>query len=351
MTACLKEDDICCANRTRVPTSEDSLERRHQLVPAMGGNETDEDVAYSFNLKPWNNKPHTTAVAAATTGSSGSRQPPPLPSNACRLTALPMELQLDILSHVDLRGLIQLRRTSRLYRAVIITRDYLVRRFAAGSDGNDPLKYCCSQCLTMPPVDFLLRALNRSSGSDDMSSLETLCHRCWRPRLGPPSDERRGGDPHSVDGHWPLPICPFCGWPLTGSQPHHSGCDTRRFCLKVVWYVLGLAQFVGGVFGAVAGWSVYEGDPRIKIPCSVSNFLVISLVLYEFTCLPATCVFELSDKLRLAHNILDNRDLEARLRERVVQVAGCPRVRPGRPLATARDSQRPMGMRPVLPRV
>ncbi|KAK7917269.1 hypothetical protein PG985_010877 [Apiospora marii] len=258
----------------------------------MGGNKLDEDAAYSFNLKPWNNKPHTTAVAAATTSNSGSsRRASPLPSNASRLTSLPMELQLEILSYVDLRGLIQLRRTSRLYRSVI-TRDYLVRRFAADSNGNGngPLKYCCSQCLTMPPVEFLLLALNHSgegsgSGSNNAMSLssETLCHRCWRPRLGPPSDERRGGgDPHSIDGQWPLAICPFCGWPMAGSRSHHPGCYTRRFCLLVVWFVLGLAQFAVGVFGAVASWSVYEDDPRIKIPSSVStSFLLFPWGIYN----------------------------------------------------------------------
>lgn len=41
-----------------------------------------------------------------------------------------MELQLEVLSHIDLPGLIQLRRTSRLYRSIIITRDYLEPRFA-----------------------------------------------------------------------------------------------------------------------------------------------------------------------------------------------------------------------------
>ncbi|KAK8102633.1 hypothetical protein PG984_015779 [Apiospora sp. TS-2023a] len=241
----------------------------------MGGNEADEDVAYSLNPKPWNKKAHTTKVASATTNSRSSS----------RLTALPMELQLEILSYVDVPGLLQLRRTSRLYRSVIITREYLVRRFAVGGDA--PLKYCCLQCLTMPPVRFLLLAkdtrFNSSSSSIISCAEETLCHRCWRPRLGPPSDERRGGRDHmySVDGRWPLGICSFCGWPLTGpDQPlRHPSCRARRLWLQVGWFVLGLVQFAGGSFGAVAGWSVYEDDLRIKIPSSINfGLLWISLI-------------------------------------------------------------------------
>ncbi|KAK8073619.1 hypothetical protein PG994_004518 [Apiospora phragmitis] len=111
----------------------------------MGDTNVEKGTTYSLKPKPRSNRAHT---AITTTPSTGG---PPL--SAFRLTALPTKLQLEILSHVDLGGLVQLCRTSRESREgassvafpsmVQPTRPVAVQ-----------LALCTagSPCLNMPPV-------------------------------------------------------------------------------------------------------------------------------------------------------------------------------------------------------
>lgn len=198
-----------------------------------------------------------------------------------------MELQLEILDYVDLPGLIQLRRTSRLYRSVLITRGYLERRFlVAGGISSSPLRFCCSQCMTMQPTSFLLTLPHNHLGYGDgrydieNETIEggwwnTVCHRCWRSRLPSPSKRLAAGRVgmilHEAGIVSSLGICNFCGWPCRQIPRLHKKCDAPRFWLRLVWFVLGVVQFTAGIVGGAAAWAVYGGDPRIKIPSTVSS--------------------------------------------------------------------------------
>ncbi|KAK8005411.1 hypothetical protein PG990_011448 [Apiospora arundinis] len=291
----------------------------------MDDNDREEGTS-SYSLKPWFQQHHkaskasrsnddaqaavvaagatttttttTTMIRTRTSSHSSSIAVPPPPY--IYMTSLPMELQLEILSHVDLPGLVQLRRTSRLYRSVLITRGYLVRRFfipgdRAGIYSISSLKYCCSHCLTMPPASRLLvppRDVNDIPDDIDNDNLEelhgwwswdTLCYRCWRKRLAPPSKCRAGQVLYQVENGFSLYICQFCGWPIRKYTPMHKGCDTRRFWMRFVWFLLGVVQFAAGVFGAIAAWGVYEDDPRIKIPSSINfGLLFVSWITVGF---------------------------------------------------------------------
>ncbi|KAK7946777.1 uncharacterized protein PG986_011098 [Apiospora aurea] len=244
---------------------------------------------YNFELEPWKAKPHEPNAAAF------------------RLTALPMELQLEVIDHVDLRGLVALRRTYRLFRFSVITRGYLLRRFTSIDSGNGGvtripamdtrLKYCCSQCLIMPGADLLLLEAEvgyRADGEQSSSphplegvvigggeqhrssndyGWKTLCHRCWRPRL-----RHDGPKPIDLNSRWEVPTCILCGWPCPAcyQRPRvHPACRARRRWLKAAWFLLGLVQFVFGCFGAVASWSVYRDDPRSLVPASINFGLLL----------------------------------------------------------------------------
>ncbi|KAK8024274.1 hypothetical protein PG993_012340 [Apiospora rasikravindrae] len=259
----------------------------------MDKDETGDGTSYSYELKPWEDKTHTTDAVAF------------------RLMALPMELQLGVLDQVDLRGLVELRRTCRFFRSVVITRGYLVRRFTSARvcvgvnripAMDTRLRYCCSQCLTMPPARLLLLAPDGGyKGEDDEKSpsphplegvvveggeggeqhcssdgdygWKTLCHRCWRPRL------RRGAsDPRDLNGICKMPICVICGWPCPGYEGRprlHPTCRMRRRWLKLVWCQLGVVSFVAGLFSAIASWGVYNDDLRSLVPSSINIGLMI----------------------------------------------------------------------------
>ncbi|KAK8071117.1 hypothetical protein PG997_011320 [Apiospora hydei] len=251
-------------------------------------------TSYNFELEPWKEKPHEPNAAAF------------------RLTALPMELQLEVIDHVDLRGLVALRRTCRLFRSFVITRSYLLRRFTSIDSGNGGvtripamdtrLKYCCSQCLTMPPADLLLLAKDigykadgeQSSSSHPLEGVESNIAAATimdgKPSVtaaGGRALRRDGPKPSDLNGHWNVPICIMCGWPCPGCDRRprlHPACRVWRRWLKAAWFLLGLVQFVVGCFGAIASWSVYHNDPRSLVPASDGEETFYLSVSHEGLC-------------------------------------------------------------------
>ncbi|KAI0475406.1 hypothetical protein GGR56DRAFT_512052 [Xylariaceae sp. FL0804] len=200
------------------------------------------------------------------------------------LTSLPPELQLLVLSQLDLAELVQLRQTCRLFR-LVITPELVRRQFTRDGRARPLLRGCCNACLCMPGLDRLI--VDADLPPDAWRS---ICFRCWRARLG--------REYHL--NPWPVVtfasgaqgyICQFCNWPVAAparsggpgadaeSKWLHASCKRRRHAVLATWMVMAFMQFGLGILGGVLAWTRYIHQPRVFIPATIDFGLSILAVI------------------------------------------------------------------------
>ncbi|GAP90642.2 hypothetical protein SAMD00023353_4800420 [Rosellinia necatrix] len=212
--------------------------------------------------------------------SRSSQAPIPTKSSISDLLSLPLELHYLIISHLDLEGLLQLRRTSGLYYHVINS-DLVRKLFVRNGRASLALAACCYECLATPGLDRLV-----VDKDIDPVLWRSVCFRCWSKRI-------------TVDYHinpWPVVqiangdegyICHFCNWPVVnngrddGIDRLHAACRARRRLVLVLWMAMAVLQFGIGVLCAVLAWTRYKHQQGILIPSSIDFALaMISVVVF-----------------------------------------------------------------------
>ncbi|KAH9902162.1 hypothetical protein F4778DRAFT_111325 [Xylariomycetidae sp. FL2044] len=203
------------------------------------------------------------------------------------LNRLPFEIQLMIISELDVSSLLRLRQTCRLHLHYVtpdVVRKLFVPAAATAADGvlssqvPDPdLRGACRQCLGYPGLGKILV----ETALDD--PWQSTCLRCWRIHLR--TRDRGGRDRESRDALVVFAsgqqgsVCRVCGWPCLGDRPSHRRCRFKAQVAVAVWFALGFVQFSLTIVVAAAAWSNYDHIPVVMIPASVAFGLAIISVL------------------------------------------------------------------------
>ncbi|ORY56302.1 uncharacterized protein BCR38DRAFT_117128 [Pseudomassariella vexata] len=191
-----------------------------------------------------------------------------------QLTTIPLEIQLMILSHLDLESMVRLRQTCHLYRH-IITVDLVKSQFIQHGQHHAALRACCCECLSMPGLGRLILDPRRSS-----LVWRSMCFTCWRHKLDL-HYQRKHGPLLQFANHYHGYMCHFCAYPVCAAdmdsslQLFHSRCRVKRLLIAVLWFVLTFIQVGLGILGAVLGWTVYKHHPSVLIPSSIDFGLSI----------------------------------------------------------------------------
>jgi len=194
-----------------------------------------------------------------------SSQLQPDPSD---LLSLPLELHYLIFAHLDLDGLLALRRTCRIYTR-IITIDLVRQLFIQNGRASACLTACCNQCLCTPGLDRLV-----IDSALDSDAWRSVCFRCWGNRIT--QDYHLNPWPHITlanggEGY----VCHFCNWPVVNTGQNgdpgrlHAACRARRRLVIVIWFMMAFLQFGLGVICAVLAWTRYRSRVAIVVPSSV----------------------------------------------------------------------------------
>jgi hypothetical protein len=187
------------------------------------------------------------------------------------LPALPVELQLMILSRLDLPDFVRLRQVCRYYRHVI-TADFLQTQCTRYAQIDPVLQGCCCECLTMPGLGRLILDVTR-----DHDAWRSICFRCWRTKLTPSYQRKHGPLLELANGEFGY-ICHFCAWPVCGEgNPEaghellHAPCRVKRLLATLTWFVMAIIQVGLGVLALVLAVTLYRKIPTVLIPTCVCD--------------------------------------------------------------------------------
>ncbi|KAI0018216.1 hypothetical protein F4780DRAFT_781649 [Xylariomycetidae sp. FL0641] len=197
------------------------------------------------------------------------------------LALMPLELQLMVLSHLDLPALVNLRQMCQLYRQ-LITPDFVRARFVTRGRPGVVLRGCCTECLCMPGLDRLIL-------DSDLPRTEwrSMCFRCWRDRLTR-DDQIKPWPPVEIASGAFGYICQFCTWPVLDGhgadsthQRLHAHCRARRRLVIFSWLTMAFIQFGLGMLAAILAWTIFRHQKSVIIPATIDfGLAVIALVAF-----------------------------------------------------------------------
>ncbi|KAI0013343.1 hypothetical protein F4779DRAFT_388252 [Xylariaceae sp. FL0662B] len=195
----------------------------------------------------------------------------------------PFELQLMIISNLDIRAIVQLRQTCRLYYHYL-TFNVISKMFADERGMPNPeLRRCCRRCLDMPAGGYAVL--------DDYASADltwrTLCFPCWRAKRSEEYRRSHGYTLTFVNG-LEGKICRTCGWPVCdGSQEdnnhpapsRHARCGVIRALSYFTIVMLTVVQISFSLLGTVIVFYICPGNLMVVIPMTIGLVLPFIYVL------------------------------------------------------------------------
>ncbi|KAI1840841.1 hypothetical protein JX266_012989 [Neoarthrinium moseri] len=207
-------------------------------------------------------------------------------SEPLALNLIPLELQLLVISHLDVANTARLRQVCRFYRQ-LVTPDFVAKQFIRDGAQDPELQWFCTACLARPSRARLMLDEARAE-----CPWRSLCFRCFRARGGLRRHEREHGRtvllvPGGPQASVVAVPCRFCGWLLAPGgpapapeRPAHRPCRVKIRLVSWAWILLGVLQLVLGFMGAVAAWSNYEEMREIYIPGTLNFALMwVSLIV------------------------------------------------------------------------
>ncbi|KAI1213914.1 uncharacterized protein F4807DRAFT_205429 [Annulohypoxylon truncatum] len=199
---------------------------------------------------------------------------PPIeqPTEFSPLTFLPWEIQLLIISYLDVRAALQLRRTCRLYFHHL-TVDVVERLFTENRYITFDLLNCCIDCLTMSHDGYLVQDEFFRPGT-----WRSMCFRCWRLKRSPDYFDRPNHHITFVNGREGY-ACTLCGWPIRHDKRHLS-CIRTSALMNCMWWIISAGHFLYVLVITTMVWLDYANVTLVIIP-AVLNFLLsfVSLAL------------------------------------------------------------------------
>ncbi|KAI1461613.1 hypothetical protein F4805DRAFT_238937 [Annulohypoxylon moriforme] len=181
------------------------------------------------------------------------------------LTSLPWELQLEIISHLDVRAALQLRRTCQLYFRCL-TREVMERAFTENRYITYDLLNCCVDCLIMPPTGHLVQDEFFRPGI-----WKSMCFRCWRVKRSPQYFNKPDRRIRFVDGREGR-ACIVCGWPIRHDVRHWS-CARTLFSMNAILWMSSTGHFLY-VLVITATICLYYTNAALVIIPIIINFLL-----------------------------------------------------------------------------
>ncbi|KAI1374093.1 hypothetical protein F4677DRAFT_461664 [Hypoxylon crocopeplum] len=181
------------------------------------------------------------------------------------LTSMPWELQLMVLSQLDVKGALNLKKTCRIYFNYLTGKVIEKNNTENGYITFDLLN-CCSLCLATPAIGDLV--FDDSRRQDPWRS---LCFKCWRVKCSP--DYHRKPQclikfVNGRDGH----VCTFCGWPSMSDKTHPS-CRKKLLAINAVWCTFSGFQFCLLALAVTVAWTSYPNVPQVVLPASLNFFV------------------------------------------------------------------------------
>ncbi|KAI1094970.1 hypothetical protein F5B19DRAFT_394023 [Rostrohypoxylon terebratum] len=189
------------------------------------------------------------------------------------LTSLPWELQLIVISFLDVRGTLQLRKTCRLYYRYF-TAPVIERLFTANQYITPDLLNCCIDCFAMPPHGRLVQDEYLRRGI-----WKSMCFRCWRSKRSPDFVKKPKYHIRFIDGRKGY-ACVLCGWPIRHDQ-RHVRCNKTIRLMNSALILLSGGYFTYVLMLATTIWMNYPSDTKIVAPSIVSHAWIPSN-LYRF---------------------------------------------------------------------
>ncbi|KAI2615693.1 hypothetical protein GGR54DRAFT_265250 [Hypoxylon sp. NC1633] len=197
------------------------------------------------------------------------------------LRSLPWELQLVVVSHLNLRDVLRLRHTCRDYFHYL-TSNVLRDFFSAEGLITFELLNCCIECLSMPTIGYL--ALDNTRPQETWRS---MCFRCWRVKRSPIYRRTPYNPVSLVSGQTAHP-CLFCGWPACNNEIHLP-CRFMLLTLNTVWCSMSGLYFFVHAMTVTTAWTYYTGVPAVLLPATINFFSAFTyFMLFSFDVLQAT---------------------------------------------------------------
>ncbi|KAI0894993.1 hypothetical protein F4806DRAFT_104889 [Annulohypoxylon nitens] len=194
------------------------------------------------------------------------------------LTSLPWELQLMIISYLDVRGAIHLRKTCRLYYRYL-TVPVIERLFTENRYINFDLLNCCIDCLSMPSRGCLVQDEYSRAGI-----WRSMCFRCWRVKRSPGFLKEPKHRLRYTDGREGY-ACLLCGWPIRHDK-RHARCIRTVGITRSALVLLSTGNFVYVLMLTTMFWMNYPHDTMLVTP-SVLNFVlslfIVALLTTKYT--------------------------------------------------------------------
>ncbi|KAI2613632.1 uncharacterized protein GGS25DRAFT_8154 [Hypoxylon fragiforme] len=182
-----------------------------------------------------------------------------------RLAFLPWELQLMIISQLDVRAALNLRQTCRLYYQYL-TPAVIQKIFTENGYITFDLLNCCNECLATPVIGYLV--LDDSRQRDPWRS---MCFRCWRVKRSPAFYSQPDTMVTFVNGRSGH-VCVLCGWPVY-VYTVHPPCRRMMLAIESVWCGVSGLYFCIMVLAVAMAWSKYPDDSTVKYPVTF-NFIL-----------------------------------------------------------------------------
>ncbi|KAH8671393.1 hypothetical protein BX600DRAFT_247706 [Xylariales sp. PMI_506] len=188
-----------------------------------------------------------------------------------------------VMADLDVADVVALRQCCRMYRE-LFDADFFRKQFIKDDRADPTLQECCAICLAIPRD----RRIVKNKGRLD-DPWQSECFHCWRMKGGLIEYERRFDKYFTgVDGiSGIIVVCELRGWPhhvtsYVTRKPlptnMHPKCQRRRRIIFLMWFGLGLAQWILGIMAGVCAWISYQSNLGIVVPISI-NFGLMWLSL------------------------------------------------------------------------
>ncbi|KAI1409799.1 hypothetical protein F5Y13DRAFT_88338 [Hypoxylon sp. FL1857] len=191
-----------------------------------------------------------------------------VPEESSPLTSLPWELQLEIISHLNVRSALWLRQTCQLYFQHLSV-EAIEKIFTEDGYITFDLLNCCIECLATPPIGYLIMDESRRQ-----NAWRSLCFRCWRVKRSPDHHLKPNRTLSFVSGRNGR-ACKFCGWPVCFNVMHLS-CRRMVLAMNGVWWGLSAVHFSLLIFTITAAWINYAEVPAVIIPATLNFFMAFA---------------------------------------------------------------------------